>query len=74
MFRPISPESNDSDFFMCNNRRMNQVRPDPTHRLSSTPQRWQATETREKITLSSIASPGPQYVTIDSASNEPTMP
>ena len=29
--------------------------------------------TRENITFSSIASPGPQIVTIDSDSNEPTM-
>ena len=43
VFRTNSPEPNDSDFLMWNNRPITQVHPDETSRLSSTPQKCQAT-------------------------------
>ena len=62
-----------SRIFMWNNRSMTRVHPDQTRQLSSTPKRCQATISG-KWSISSIAFPGPQVVTIDSVSNEPTMP
>ena len=60
-------------YFMWNNRRKNQVPPDP-HADCLNSKEISGNNTREMIILSSIASPGPQTATIDSHSNEPTMP
>ena len=74
MFRPISPESNDSDLFY-----VEQSSNHPNPARLNTPIVLNSTEVsgnnnREMITISSIASPGPQIVTIDSDLNGPTIP
>ena len=74
MFRPISPESNDSDFFNVEqtSNELSPPRPNTPIVLNST--EMPGNNTWEMITISSFASPGPQIVTIDSDSNEPMMP
>ena len=74
MFRPISPESNDSDLFYVeqSSNEPNPPRPNTPIVLNST--KILANNTREMLTLSSIAPPEPQIATIDSDSNEATMP
>ena len=74
MFRPISPESNDSDFFYVeeSSRDASPHRPNTPIVLNST--EMSSNNTWEMISISSIASPGPQIVTLDSNSNEPTSP
>ena len=74
MFRSISPESSDSDLFH-GEQSSNEPRPP----RANTPIVLNSTEllgnnTRDLITLSSISTLGPQIVTIDFHSNEPTMP
>ena len=74
MFRQISPKSNDSDLFYveqsCNE--LSPPRPNTPIVLNS--KEMVGNKTREKITISSVASPAPQIVTIDSDSKEQTMP
>ena len=74
MFRPISPETNDSDLFY-----VKQSSNEPSPPRPNTPTVLNSTEIsgnniREVITLSSIASHGPQNGTIDTDSNEPATP
>ena len=61
-------------YFLWNNHPMTKIYPDQIRRLFSIPQEISADDTREKISISSTASPEPQILTIDSDSNEPTMP
>ena len=73
IFRPTSPDSNDSDLFQ-----VEQPSNEPSPPRPNTPIVLHSTEvsgnnTVEMITMSSIASPGPKIVTIDSDLNEPTM-
>ena len=74
MFRPITPESNDSALFY-----VEQSSSDPSAPRRNTLFVFNSTEmsgndTWEMISILSIASPGPQIVTIDSDSIEPTRP
>ena len=74
MLRPISPESNDSDFFYVEHSSNEPSPPRPNKPIVLNFTEMSGKNTRELITLSSIASPEPQIVTIDSDSNEPTLP
>ena len=63
-------------FFMWNNHPMTKAYPD---QIPNTPIVLNSTEisgddTQEMVSISSIASPEPEIVTIDDDSNEPTMP
>ena len=74
MFRPISPETNDPDVIY-----VELLSGEPSPPRLNTPNIFNSTElsrknTRQIITLSSLPSPEPQIVTIDSDLNEPTMP
>ena len=74
MFPPTSPESHNSDLFY-----VEQSSIDPSPSRPNTPIAPNSTEmsgndTREMISISSIASPGPQILTNSSDSNESTMP
>ena len=72
MFPPISPESNDSDLFYVE-QSSNECSPPRQNTPIVLSIEISGNNTREMITISSTASPGPQIVTIDSDSNEPTM-
>ena len=74
MFRPISREPNDSDLFYVEQSSNEPSPPRPNTLIVLNSTEMSGNNTREVITLSSIESPGQQIVTIDSASNEPTMP
>ena len=70
----MSTNSTDSDVFY-----VEQSSKDPSQSRLQTaiflnPTEMTGNDTREMISISSIASPEPQIVTIDSDSNEPTMP
>ena len=73
----LSLNSTDSDVFYVEQSSNDQSVPRPKtpivlNVLNST--EISGDDTREKISISSIASPEPQIVTIDDDSNEPTMP
>ena len=74
MLKAITPDSTDSEFFYLERSSGEQSPP-----RNNTPDISNSTElsgalAREVITISSIESPGPHIVTIESDSNEPTMP
>ena len=73
MFRTISPESNDSDLLYVEQSSNEPSPPRPKMPIVPNSTEMSGIITREKITLSSIAPPGPQFVSIDSNSNEATM-
>ena len=70
----LSLNSTDSDIFYVEQSSNDQSvhRPNTPMVLNST--EISGDDTREMISISSIASPKPQIVTIDDDSNEPTMP
>ena len=70
----MSTNSIDSDVFYVQQSSNDQslARPNTPTVLNST--EMSGSDTREMISISSIASPEPQIVTIDPDSNEPTMP
>ena len=74
MFRRISPETSDSDVFYVEQFSGEQSPPRPQHANFVQLHGAVRQHTQELITLSSVASPEPQIVTIDSDSNEPMMP
>ena len=64
----------DSDVFYVEQPSNDQCIPRPKTPLLFNSTEISGNDTREMISISSIASPEPQVVTIDSDSNEPTMP
>ena len=74
MFGPIFPESNDSDLFYVKQSSNELSPPRPNAPIVFNSTEMSGNNTQEMMTLSSIASPGPQIATIDSDANEPTMP
>ena len=74
MFRPISPESNDSDLFYVEQSSNKPSTLNPNTPIFLNSSAISGNNTQEMTKLSSIASHGPQMITIDSDSNEPTMP
>ena len=73
-FRPISPESNDSDLFYVEQSLGEPSPCRPNSPFIPTSTEMSGKNTQEIITLSCIASPEPQIVMIDSDPNEPTLP
>ena len=74
MFRPISLDSLDSDVF-----HVEQYSGEQSPPRNNTPDILKLTElsgvlAREVFTISTVASSEPQIVTIESVSNEPTLP
>ena len=71
----LSLNSTDSDvFFYVEQSSNDQSRPRPNMPIVLNSTDISGDDTREKISISSIASPEPQIVTIDDDSNESTMP
>ena len=70
----ISKKSSDSDVFYMEQSSHDQSLPRPNTSVVLNSTELSGKETRELTSISSIASPEPQIVTIDSHSNEPTMP
>ena len=73
MFRAISPETNDSDLFYVEQSSSGLIPPRPNTLIVPNCTELSGNNTRKIVTKSSIASPGPQIVTIGSDSKEPTM-
>ena len=69
-----SLNSNDSDVFYVEQSSNDQSIPRPNTPIVLNSTEISGDDTREMISISSIASPEPQIVTIDDDSNEPTMP
>ena len=74
MYRNLSPNSTNSDVFY-----VEQLSPETSPIRNNTPVILNSTQLSEAmdpetITISSVASPEPQIVTLDSDSNEPTFP
>ena len=69
-----SLNSNDSDVFCVEQSSNDQSIPRPNTPIVLNSTEISGDDTREMISISSIASPEPQIVTIDDDSNEPTMP
>ena len=69
-----SLNSTDSDVFYVEQSSNNQSVPRPNTLIVLNSTEILGDDTREMISISSIASPEPQIVTIDGDSNEPTMP
>ena len=74
MFWPISPESNDLDLFYVEQSPIEPSPPRPNTSIALNSTEMSGYNTREMITLSSIASPEPQDVIIVPCSNLPTVP
>ena len=74
MFRLNFPKSNDSVLFYVEQSSNGHSPPKPNTPIVLNSTEMSGNNTRKMITLSSIASPGPQIVTIDSDSKEQTMP
>ena len=74
MSRSNSHEYNDTDLFYVEQSSGEQSPPRPTTPIALNSTKMSGNNTGEVIPLSSIPSPEPQIVTIDSDSNEPTMP
>ena len=70
----LSLNSTDSDVFYVEQSSNDQSIPRPNTPIVPNSTEISGDETRERISISSIASPEPQIVTIDDDSNEPTMP
>ena len=70
----LSLNSTDSDVFYVEQSSNNQSIPRPNTPTVLNSTEISGDDTREMISISSIASPEPQIVTIDDDSNEPTMP
>ena len=70
----MSINSIDSDVFYVEQSSNDHSPPRRNTPLVLTSTEMSGNDTREKITKSSTASPEPQIMTIDSVSNEPTMP
>ena len=70
----LSLSSTDSDVFYVEQSSNDQGVPRPNTPIVHNSTEISGDDTREMISISSIASPEPQIVTIDDASNEPTMP
>ena len=70
----LSPNSTDSDVFYVEQSSNDQSVPRPNTPIVLNSTEISGDDTREMISISSIASPEPQIVTIDDDSNEPTMP
>ena len=71
MYRNPSPNSTNSDVFLC---RTIIARDKPHSKQHSGDPQLHTIMDPETITISSVASPEPQIVTLDSDSNEPTFP
>ena len=69
-----SLNSTDSDIFYVEQSSNDQSVPRPNTPIVLNSTEISGDDTREMISISSIASPEPQIVTIDDDSNEPTMP
>ena len=69
-----SLNSIDSDVFYVEQSSSDQSLPRPNTPIVLNSTEISGDESREMISISSIASPEPQIVTIDDDSNEPTMP
>ena len=69
-----SLNSTDSDVFYVEQSSNDQSLPRPNTPIVLNSTEISGDDTREMISISSIASPEPQIVTIDDESNEPTMP
>ena len=69
-----SLNSTDSDIFYVEQSSNDQSVPRPNKPVVRSSTEISGDDTREMISISSIASPEPQIVTIDDDSNEPTMP
>ena len=70
----LSLNSTDSDVFCVEQSSNDQSIPRPNTPIVLNSTEISGDDTREMISISSIASPEPQIVTIDDDSNEPTMP
>ena len=70
----LSLNSTDSDVFYLEESSDNQSIPRPNTPIVLNSTELSGNDTREMISISSIASPEAQFVTIDDDSNEPTMP
>ena len=70
----LSLNSTDSDVFYVEQSSNDQSVPRPNKPIVLNSTEISGDDTREMISISSIASPEPQIVTIDDDSNEPTMP
>ena len=70
----LSLNSTDSDVFYVEQSSNDQSVPRPNTPIVFNSTEISGDDTREMISISSIASPEPQIVTIDDDSNEPTMP
>ena len=70
----LSLNSTDSDVFYVEQSSNDQSIPRPNMPIVLNSTEISADDTREMISISSIASPEPQIVIIDDDSNEPTMP
>ena len=64
----------DSDVFYVEQSSNDQIIPRPNTPIVLNSTELLGDDTREMISISSIASPEPRIVTIDDDSNEPTMP
>ena len=71
---PNSPDANDSELFYVEQSSNEPSPPRPNTPVVLNSTEMSGNKTREMITISPIASPGPQIVTIDSDSNKPTPP
>ena len=70
----LSLNSTDCDVFYVEQSSNDQNIPRPNTPIVLNSTEISGDDTRERISISSIASPEPQIVTIDDDSNEPTMP
>ena len=70
----LSLNSTDSDIFYVEQSSNDQSMPRPNTRIVLNSTEISGDDTRDMISISSIASPEPQIVMIDDDSNEPTMP
>ena len=70
----LSTNSIDSDVFYVEQSSNDQSPPRPNTPIVLNSTEISGSDTREMILISSIAAPEPQFETIDSDSNEPTMP
>ena len=70
----MSINSNDSDVFYVEQPSYDPSLPTPSTPIVPNSAEILGNDNREMISISSIAAPGPHIVTIDTDSNEPTMP
>ena len=74
MFRPDTADGNDAGVFYVEQSSGERSLPAPIALMVPNSTNLSGIRTRERITISSIASPEPKIVTIELDSNEPTMP